>query len=351
MMRTRIFVWGLLLAVGCSGPQKQGERLPTVQTGTVEAYGASRMLEFPGRVKAAQEVNLGFKVAGTLQRFLVAEGAAVRQGQVLVELDPRDYRLQLEAAEAEYSRIKAQAERVMALHADGAATDDDYDKARYGLQQIEAKYRNCKNQLADTELRAPFDGFVQRHLLDRGTVIGAGMPVVSLVSGGAPEVEINIPGSEYVRRSEFAGFEGTFDFWPDRRIPLTLLSISPKANANQLYTMRLGIAPHTDPMPAPGMNTMVGITFRPSEEHRSSIPATALFDDGAQSCVWMLDADSTVSKRAVQVLHLHSDGTAVVGPQLTAGERIVTAGVHSLHEGQKVAPMADASTTNVGGLL
>ena len=80
MMRTRIFVWGLLLAVGCSGPQKQGERLPTVQTGTVEAYGASRMLEFPGRVKAAQEVNLGFKVAGTLQRFLVAEGAAVRHG-------------------------------------------------------------------------------------------------------------------------------------------------------------------------------------------------------------------------------------------------------------------------------
>ncbi|MDE7450966.1 MAG: efflux RND transporter periplasmic adaptor subunit, partial [Alistipes sp.] len=234
-----ILVSGLSLAVGCSGRQEQPRTLPMVQTGVVEPYGESQKLEFPGRVKAAQEVNLAFKLAGTLQRFLAPEGTHVRQGDVLAQLDPRDYRLQLDAVEAEYRRIKAQAERVMSLYADSAATADDYDKARYGLRQIEAKYRNCKNQLADTELRAPFDGFVQRHLLDRGTVVGAGMPVVSIISGEAPEVEINIPGAEYVRRNEFAAFEGSFDFWPGRRIPLSLLSISPKANANQLYTVRL----------------------------------------------------------------------------------------------------------------
>lgn len=351
MNRTRTFVGLLLLAAGCSGPQQKGEHLPTVQTGTVEAYGESQLLEFPGRVKAAAEVNLAFKVSGTLLKFRASEGEAVRQGQVLAELDPRDYRLQLEAVEAEYRRIKAQAERVMALYADSAATADDYDKARFGLMQIEAKYRNCKNQLADTELRAPFDGFVQRHLLDRGTVIGAGMPVISIISGEAPEIEINIPGAEYIRRHDFAGFEASFDFWPDRRIPLTLLNIGPKANANQLYTVRLSMAPDTDPMPAPGMNTMVEVAFRPTDDPRTSIPATALFAEQQQSYVWIFNADNTVSKRPVQVLGLHSDGTAVIGPQLTVGERIVTAGVHALHEGQKTKPMADVSSTNVGGLL
>ncbi len=346
-----ILIVGLSLLAGCSGRQKQAKPLPTVQTGVVEPYGESQKLEFPGRVKAAQEVNLAFKLAGTLQRFLVPEGTHVRQGDVLVQLDPRDYRLQLDAVEAEYRRIKAQAERVMALYADSAATADDYDKARYGLRQIEAKYRNCKNQLADTELRAPFDGFVQRHLLDRGTVVGAGMPVVSVISGEAPEVEINIPGAEYVRRNEFAGFEGSFDFWPGRRIALTLLSISPKANANQLYTVRLGIAPGTDPMPSPGMNTMVEVAFRSSDETRSSIPATALFAERQESFVWVIGEDSVVVRRPVRVLSLHSDGSAVVGSELEAGERIVTAGVHSLHEGEKVAPMAEPSETNVGGLL
>ena len=96
---------------------------------------------------------------------------------------------------------------------------------------------------------------------------------------------------------------------------------------------------------------MVEVAFRPTDDARTSIPATALFAEQQQSYVWILNADSTVTKRPVQVLGLHSDGTAVVGPQLTVGERIVTAGVHTLHEGQKTKPMADVSSTNVGGLL
>ena len=152
----------------------------------------------------------------------------------------------------------------MALYADGAATPDAYDKARYGLQQITAKYENSRNQLADTEIRMPFDGYVQKRLFDPSTVVGAGMPVLTVVSAEAPEIEINIPGSEYVRRSEFDGFEAAFDFWPGRRIPLRLRSISPKANANQLYTLRLGVPADLRPLPSPGMNTMVTIVCRPS---------------------------------------------------------------------------------------
>lgn len=352
LIRSRNIALLLLLAAGCSGSQQQHRQLPAVQIAGVEPYGAAQQLQFPGRVKPAQEVNLAFQVAGTLQSFRVAEGAPVRRGEVLATLDPRDYRLQAEAAEAEYRQIKAQAERVIGLYEEGAATADEYDRARYGLQQIEAKYRNSRNQLGDTELRAPFDGSVQRHLLDRGTVVGAGMPVVSLISGGAPEIEINIPGSAYLRRGEFAAFAGVFDCWPDRKIPLTLLSISPKANANQLYTVRLGIAPQNDPMPAPGMNTMVEIVFRPSDDTRTEIPATALFDHEGQSSVWIFDErDSTVSRRTVHVQRLHADGSAVIESALTPGERIVTAGVHALHEGQQVAPMAEVSPTNVGGLL
>ena len=352
MIRTRTLALVLLLATGCAGPQPRGESRPAVQIAAVETYGTAQQLEFPGRVKPAQEVNLGFKLAGTLLGFRAAEGAAVKQGAVLAQLDPRDYRLQAEAVEAEYRQLKAQAERVIALHGEGAATDAEYDRARYGLQQIEAKYRNSRNQLEDTELRTPFDGYVQRHLLDRGTVVGAGMPVVSLVSKGAPEVEINIPGAEYVRRADFAAFEGVFDFWPDRAIPLTLLSISPKANANQLYTVRLGLPAQTEPMPSPGMNALVRIRFRAAEELRAVVPATALIAEGEQSCVWIFrEADSTVARRPVQVQSLHADGSAVVGPELSAGERIVTAGVHHLHEGQRVTPMAEVSPTNVGGLL
>ena len=225
----------LACCCGCSGRPEGAVRLPIVRIDTVGVYGTPRTVQFPGCVRAAQEVNAAFKVGGTLRTIFAEEGEFVRRGAPLAALDARDYRLQAEAAEAEYKRVKAEAERVMALYADGAATPDAYDKARYGLQQITAKYENSRNQLADTEIRMPFDGYVQKRLFDPSTVVGAGMPVLTVVSAEAPEIEINIPGSEYVRRSEFDGFEAAFDFWPGKRIPLRLRSISPKANANQLY--------------------------------------------------------------------------------------------------------------------
>ena len=197
----------LACCCGCSGRPEGAVRLPIVRIDTVGVYGTPRTVQFPGCVRAAQEVNAAFKVGGTLRTIFAEEGEFVRRGAPLAALDARDYRLQAEAAEAEYKRVKAEAERVMALYADGAASPDAYDKARYGLQQITAKYENSRNQLADTEIRMPFDGYVQKRLFDPSTVVGAGMPVLTVVSAEAPEIEINIPGSEYVRRSEFDGFE------------------------------------------------------------------------------------------------------------------------------------------------
>ena len=197
----------------------------------------------------------------------------------------------------------------------------------------------------------PFDGYVQKRLFDPSTVVGAGMPVLTVVSAEAPEIEINIPGSEYVRRSEFDGFEAAFDFWPGKRIPLRLRSISPKANANQLYTLRLGVPADLRPLPSPGMNTMVTIVCRPSGAAQVAVPAVALFDDGDRTCVWICRGDSTVVSREVRVERLQTGGEAVVGAGLAAGERIVTSGVHRLREGEKVAPLPGVTKTNVGGLL
>lgn len=67
--------------------------------------------------------------------------------------------------------------------------------------------------------------------------------------GGGSRNRDQYPRLEYVRRSEFDGFEAAFDFWPGKRIPLRLRSISPKANANQLYTLRLGVPADLRPLP------------------------------------------------------------------------------------------------------
>lgn len=340
----------LACCCGCSGRPEGAVRLPIVRIDTVGVYGTPRTVQFPGCVRAAQEVNAAFKVGGTLRTIFAEEGEFVRRGAPLAALDARDYRLQAEAAEAEYKRVKAEAERVMALYADGAATPDAYDKARYGLQQITAKYENSRNQLADTEIRMPFDGYVQKRLFDPSTVVGQ-EAVLTVVSAEAPEIEINIPGSEYVRRSEFDGFEAAFDFWPGKRIPLRLRSLSPKANANQLYTLRLGVPADLRPLPSPGMNTMVTIVCRAFGGCAGGRAGRRALRRRRPDVRLDLREDSTVVSREVRVERLQTGGEAVVGAGLAAGERIVTSGVHRLREGEKVAPLPGVTKTNVGGLL
>ena len=128
--------------------------------------------------------------------------------------------LQLAATEAEYKQVKAEAERVIRLYEKQSVSENDYDKAVSGLQQITAKYNAHRNALADTRLTAPFDGYVQKIHYDAGETVAAGMPVVSLISSSAPEVEINIPASEFIRSDEFKTYRCSSEIYPDREFPL-----------------------------------------------------------------------------------------------------------------------------------
>lgn len=262
MKRFNFLLTGILvvLLASCSQRTQITDSKPTVKIDTVLSAGGQTALQFPGRVKAAQDISLSFRVSGTILRMYVNDGTYVRKGQLLAELDPADYQIQLDAAEAEYQSVKAEAERVMALYKENVTTPDANDKAMYGLKQITAKYNHAKDQLEYTRLYAPFSGYVQKRLFDSHETIAAGMPVVSIISEGTPEVEINLPAVEYIRRQQFTGYTCTFDIYPGQEYALDLINVTPKANANQLYTMRLQLKKgEAQALPSPGMNTMVTI--------------------------------------------------------------------------------------------
>lgn len=346
-------VGGCVLAsvvmTSCARQVERAENVQYVKTETVGVCEKIVPLEYPGRVKAAEEVNLSFQVAGKLKKIHVGDGESVTRGQLLAELDDRDYALQLEATEAEYTNVKVDAERVMRLYRENAVTASNYDKARYGLKQMEAKYENCKNQLADTKIYAPFSGKVQKHYFDAPSVVGAGMRVLSIVSGDSLEVEIYVPAKDYSRMTEACCYEASFDFLQGRSVPLRYIAVSPKANANQLYTVRLAIDGAQRNI-APGMNSIVKIYEKGKRNGEIAVPSSALFGDDGKSCVWIL-SDGRAEKRQVKVGTFRSDGTVTILKGLAPGEEIITAGVYKLTEGQCVKALPKVASSNVGGLL
>jgi len=337
----------------CNGSTQDAKGCQTVKIDTVISASGQSYLQYPGKVKAAQDISLAFRVSGTIQKIYVKDGARVQAGQLLAELDPTDYQVQLDATEAEYKQIKAEAERVMALYKDNGTTPSANDKAVYGLKQITAKYQHHKDQLGYTNLYAPFDGFVQKHLFDEHETVGAGMPVISMISQGAPEVEINLPAAEYIRRTQFTRYHATFDIYPGKFYPLECISITPKANANQLYSMRLRIVQDGKPSPSPGMNTMVTVFCSAGDMHSLSVSSGAVLQKNGKAAVFVYDpSKGTVRSCEVTVLRLLTNGRSVItSDALQPGELVVSSGVHHIEDGEVVKPLPPITSTNVGGLL
>ena len=349
MRRFNLLLAGILAVLSAScGHRTQGtEDRPTVKIDTVLSADEQTSLQFPGRVKAAQDISLAL-------RMHVNDGSYVRKGQLLAELDPTDYQIQLDAAEAEYQRVKAEAGRVMALYKENVTTPDANDKAVYGLKQITAKYNHAKDQLEYTRLYAPFNGYVQKRLFDSHETLAAGMPVVSMISEGKPEVEINLPAAEYIRREQFTSYHCTFDIYSGQQYSLNLISVTPKANANQLYTMRLQLErTGGQPLPSPGMNTMVTIERTENGQRNLSVPTGAVLHEKGNTSVFLYNSSTqTIHRCSVTMTRLLSDGRCLVtSDEIKPGALVVASGVHHVKDGEKVEPLLPASETNVGGLL
>ncbi len=339
-----------LIVVSCGAEQKSGESARKVKCERVVASSESyESGKFPGKVVAASDVNLGFRVAGIIDEICLSEGAYVSKGSVVARLDCRDYALQLSATQAEYDAIKAEVDRVVALYADQSVSANDYDKATNGLRAITAKLEAHKNALADTELRAPFNGYFQKSNFDKGEAVAAGTPVVSMISSSAPEITIDIPAAYYLKQKNFESATATIDLFDGAKFPLSLKGVSPKANLNQLYKATFTIEDAQGVVPSAGMSAMVEMNYSVSGSQSVEVPFSAVVERGGESSVWVFSA-GTVESRTVEVKEIKSSGVALIESGLAEGEQVVVAGVNSLKEGQRVTLLEEVSASNVGGL-
>lgn len=346
-------VIGIVLSLSaCRSSRSADQSVMMVKAETVKNYQSELQTTYPGRVKAAADVDLSFRVAGPIVRIPVEVGQFVRKGELIAEIDPRDYELQLKATEAEYRQIKAEAERVIELYKRNSVPVNDYDKAVFGLQQITAKYSAHTNALKDTKLLAPFDGYIQKKYFDVNETVAAGMPVISMINTHYFEVEIDIPSSIYIRQGAFQQFSCMADVFPEHVFPLELIDITKKANLNQLYRVRLRLRPVADLPLAAGMSVNVTIDFNAGHVAFTEVPLSAIFEENETSSVWIYQPEEKqVTRRSVTISQILKDGRVILTDGVQEGEIVVTAGTHKLKEGMKVELLKPVSKTNVGGLL
>lgn len=340
-----------LLSIVCSCNQNtDNSKDPLVLTCEVEIADGSSYATFPARVESSQNSNMAFMVSGTIQQVFVDKGDKVRSGDPLVMIDDRDYNIQLSATKAEYNQIKAEVDRVIALYEENAVSANDYDKARYGLEQITQKLRHHEDQVADCIIRAPYDAYVDEIHFKAGETVMAGMPVVSLSGKGQTVLTTALSADVALRSDEFESFTAEFQSMPGKALPVNLKSLSHGANSLQLYDATFSL-PSDEYRITPGMTAAIRIKFRANGENSFLIPVSSMFRYGNESCVYVFDEEtSSINRTSVEILSINNSGKASIRG-LDAGSIVITAGVSKLSDGQKVRRMSESSSSNPGGLL
>lgn len=339
----------LLCACSGGGPRSQLER--SVYLTQPEQTSQKIVKSYSGIVKEANEISLGFKTAGQIEKIYVEEGEFVHRGELLAELDDDDYQLAVDALQIQYNQLQDEVDRTRQLFEQRSVSPNDFEKATAGLEQLAIQLQANQNKVNYTKLYAPTDGYIQRVNFSPAEMVDAGTALFTLLDLSRMEIDVDIPRDLYRQQERFLGFRCKAEGIAES-MPLTLSGLTPKADGNQLYRMRLNFEGQPDPQLTAGMNVEVEISLsNPKATDAVTIPLGAIFQDGDSACVWLFQPDSTVVKRSIVQGGLDPNGRAIVLEGLTSDDRIVRAGASTLQPGEKVHVIGTPDKTNVGGVL
>jgi len=338
----------LLAACGRDAPPAPPADIRPVRAEQVGLRPAHSGTRYAGTVRARHETDLAFRVAGRVQARAVEVGTEVKAGQLIATLDPSDYALAATAAQAQRAAAEAEAnlaqqdlQRFTELRAKNFISQAELDRRRTTAEATQAQVRQLRaeaarqgNQQSYTRLTAPHAGVITALSLEAGQVVAAGQPVAQLAKSGEREVRIDVP--ENALDALRAAHTLKIGLWsaPGAAYVGRLREVSPLADAaSRTYSARVSIA-QPDAAVKLGMTATVEIdgVSAPS----LTVAQAALFEINGQPQVWVADRRTQkVTARGVQLGELNGDRAAIVSG-LTAGEWVVTAGVHKITPGQQV---------------
>lgn len=331
--------------LACSDPtteNKAAQQARPAQLMQVDETQGPRLREFPAVVQAAKVAQLTFRVAGEVTQLPARPGTEVEQGDLIARLDPTDYQLAVNQAKARYELAASQYERNKVLVKEGVMSDAQFDQIESELAVAKSNYETAKANLRYTRLTAPFDGVVANLAVEAYENVQAKQPIVTLQISNAIDVSIQVPETLFARVKRQTDYqpEVRFDAAPEQTYPAHLKEWDSQSDgATNSYEVVFTL-PRPDGINIlPGMTATVIVDI--NQVTRSSqtgviVPTKAVFTENADDAyVWVVDNEMRVKKRRITPGSMTNQGLTVLDG-LSAGETIVTAGVHQLKEGQQV---------------
>lgn len=216
------------------------------------------------------------------------------------------------------------------------------------ISGLEAQVVEAGIQLADTTLRAPYEGVIAQRFVEQGQSVRVQQPVVKFQDVEEIEIAVDVPEAimaSVVRAADITGLSAEFSAAPGRRFPVHVKEIAQRADpVTQTFTVRVAMKAPEGVNILPGMTATVSMTYRRAKilGERIFVPVAAVFKESSgEQVAWIVGSEGTVLRRAVRTGEI-AGGEIEIVEGLQPGDRIAAAGTSFLREGMKVRDLGDA---------
>lgn len=342
-----------MLLAGCQ--EDSGPDLPPRPVMSVVVQAASDTeTTFVGSIAARYETNLGFTIFGMLAERPVKLGERIEKGQLVAAIDTTVLESTMRQEEANLANARAQLEtaeasrkRQVALLSSRASSQATLDSAqqsavsaRANVTQAEANLRKAQDQLDNARIYAEFPGVVTATGAEQGELVAAGQTVVTVARTDVREAVIDVREDSVSGLAIGDAFQIALQQSPSIQVSGQIREIAPQADA-VTRTRRVRIL-LTDPPESFRLGATITAKSVQGRVGRIRIPASAILKVDGHSYVWLVEPEADGSAHAVTLhevspLPAMADATHVeIRSGLQQGQRVVTAGIHSLSDGQQV---------------
>ncbi len=355
LMRTAAVTLALLTGLVLAGCEKK----PTVAAPPVKVTVAKPVSQdvrsyeiFDGVISPLLTVNLEARVPGYLSKIAFEDGAFVKKDQLLFVIEQDQYIQQVNLTQAIYNEAKIELARQKALLKDNATSQASVDKALSSFLQSEANLKLAQLNLTYTEVRAPFDGLMGRHLIDVGNYLGSSPSGVKL----ATIQKINpIYVYFYINERDLLKYQKRYVNEDNRKSLVNALPVYVQLQgekgfphkgtldfAANLLSTSTGSLQLRAELPNDKLNLVPGLYGKVLAEYGESrkavlIPARTVQTDQQGDYIFVMDDSKKVERRAIKTGQ-RFDSLVEIAQGLKDSETFVLNGFINISNGQTVNP-------------
>lgn len=348
MKRLLPVLLGLAALSACSKSDEKPPQIVRPVLSVVVEPRTTQTFGFAGSVEPQVSADLAFRLLGRVVSRDVKVGDTVSKGTTIAALDPTALELAVQAAKADLSNAEAQfanaaasEERQRQLLTSANTPQSVFDAAQQARKAAEASVERAKASLAKSQeqlgyarLFSDFDGVVTAVGAEVGQTVSPGQTIVTVARSDLREAVVDIPDRLTGDLSAGTPFQVILQSLPTIQTEAKLREIAPQSEGST-RTRRVKLT-LTDPPQAFRLGSTVTATRMTKVVPTIELPISALLEKNGSEKVWIVDPKtSSVSAHDIKVASKNG-GTFTVADGLDAGMRVVTAGVHSLVDGQKV---------------